>query len=156
MSRQKTAYVTGGASGIGLALVKMLVSRDIKVAISDLNLPGAQAAAQSFKSGQVIAFEVNTASWNSQVSAFENALHALGDRIDYVYPIAGIGERVSIPNDTRAKGFVKPDLTVLDVDLSGTFYTFSLAVQQMRRQEKDESGFRGKSACLSSWDALPG
>ena len=69
----------------------------------------------------------------------------LGGRIDYVYSIAGIGEKVSVPNDPKAKGFVKPDLSVLDVDLYGFLYTSSLALQQMRRQEEGEDGFRGKS-----------
>ena len=50
-----------------------------------------------------------------------------------------------MPNDPSATEFVKPMLSVIDVDLTGVVYTVSLAVQQMRRQEKDANGFRGKS-----------
>ena len=84
--------------------------------------------------------------WEQQVTAFEAAVSAFG-RVDYVYPIAGIGERAWTPHhSTGAKaGFAKPDLSVTDVDLKGVLYTCSLALQQFRRQEPDKNGFRGKS-----------
>ncbi|KAK5133285.1 hypothetical protein LTR08_008019 [Meristemomyces frigidus] len=150
---QKTAYVTGGASGIGRAVTEMLLARGVKVAIADMNLEGAidvVAATQKDKGlATVTAYELNAASWDSQVSVFEQVVKDFG-RIDFVYPIAGIGEKKSIPNDPKAQGFVKPDLSVLDVDLYGFIYTASLAIQQMRRQEKDEQGFRGKIAVVAS------
>lgn len=82
--------------------------------------------------------------WDSQVAAFEKAVKEFG-RIDYVFPIAGIGERKAIKNNPKAQGFQKPDLAVIDVDLTGVLYTAFLGIQQMRRQEKDSSGYRGKS-----------
>ena len=82
--------------------------------------------------------------WNSQAKAFSQAVHAF-ERIDYVYPIAGIGERKWMDNDASKTGFEPPDLTVMDVDLKGLLYTISLAIQQFRKQEKDSNGFRGKS-----------
>jgi len=141
---QKTAYVTGGASGIGLAVTEMLVSRGMRVAIADRNLEGAKSVAGQHR-GSVTAYELDAASWDSQASVFQSVVQDLGGRVDYVYPIAGIGERKSIVNDPKATGFAKPDLSVLDVDLNGFVYTASLAIQQMRRQGKDEQGFRGKS-----------
>ena len=78
------------------------------------------------------------------MAAFQKVLKEFG-RIDYVFAVAGIGERKWIPNDPHAVDFAKPDLSVLDVDLNGVLYTAALAIQQMRRQEKDEHGFRGKS-----------
>lgn len=150
MPQQKTAYVTGAASGIARAVTEMLVGRGYKVAIADIDHEGVKAVASQCKNGEIVAaLQLNAADWNSQVQTFEDALRALGGRIDYVYPIAGIGERMSIPNDPKSKVFVKPDLSVLDVDLYGFLYTTSLAIQQMRRQEKDEQGFRGKSELIS-------
>lgn len=87
---------------------------------------------------------VDAASWDSQAKAFGQAVADFG-RIDYVYPIAGIGERVSIANKHSSTGFEMPDLTVLDVDLTGVLYTISLAVQQFRRQEPGKNGVRGQS-----------
>jgi hypothetical protein len=84
------------------------------------------------------------------VKGFEAAISEFG-RIDYVYPIAGIGERPWTPHHTGPKdAFVKPDLSVADVDMRAVLYTCSLALQQFRRQEPDRDGFRGKSNAVSS------
>ena len=89
--------------------------------------------------------QVSTPDWDSQEAAFQKAVDAFG-RIDYVFPIAGIGERKAIKNDPKSQAaFEKPDLAVIDVDLTGVLYTAFLAIQQMRRQEKDSSGIRGRS-----------
>ncbi|KAI6865250.1 hypothetical protein KC338_g5174 [Hortaea werneckii] len=146
---QQTAYITGGGSGIGRAVTTMLVDRGYKVAIADLNYAHAKDVATAL-GPQVYAYEVDAASWESQKKAFQQALEDLGGRVDFVCPIAGIGERRSIPNDPTSTGFVKPDLACLDVDLYGVTYTVSLAVQQMRRQERDEEGYRGKIAVTAS------
>lgn len=130
----------------------MLASRGVRVCISDLNIADAQLLASNLPapaSGTHIAVECNTASWDSQLAAFQSAVKTLG-RIDYVYPIAGIGEKRFLPNNSGDSGqeFVKPMLSVIDVDLTGVVYTVSLAVQQMRRQGKDAKGYRGKSEFL--------
>jgi NAD(P)-dependent dehydrogenase (short-subunit alcohol dehydrogenase family) len=93
-----------------------------------------------------IAVQVNASDWDSQLAGFQKAVDAFG-RIDYVFPIAGIGERKAIKNDPSATSFEKPDLSVIDVDLTGVLYTAFLAIQQMRRQDKDSQGYRGKSKC---------
>ena len=108
-----------------------------------MNLDGAKAQAEKLGKG-AIAVQVNAADWDSQLAAFEKAVKEFG-RIDYVFPIAGIGERKAIKNDPKATGFQKPDLSVVDVDLTGVLYTSFLAIQQMRRQDKDSDGYRGKS-----------
>ena len=105
--------------------------------------------------------QMDVTDWNSQAKAsihpwlfppssgsdwqkvFSQVVHDFG-RIDYVYPIAGIGERRWLPHDPNATGFELPDLSVLDVDLKGLFYTVGLAIQQFRKQEP-KNGFRGKS-----------
>ena len=93
--------------------------------------------------------QLDVRDWNQQAKVFGQAVHALG-RIDYVYSIAGINERRWIENDPSLTGFEAPDLSVLDVDVTGLMYTVSLAVQQFRKQDKDENGFRGKIACVAS------
>jgi hypothetical protein len=83
------------------------------------------------------------------VKVFEAAISEFG-RIDYVYPIAGIGERPWTPHHTGPKeAFVRPDLSVTDVDMRAVLYSCSLALQQFRRQELDKDGFRGKSNAVS-------
>lgn len=122
-----------------------------KVFIADRDNKGAESVAAELnnKTGQehrvAWAHQLDVVDWESQRRAFEAALHVLGGRIDYVMPIAGIGERPWTPNgqDTTA-GFIKPELTVIDVDTIGVLYTASLAIQQFRQQGPSKHGFRGK------------
>lgn len=111
--------------------------------MADRNLSGAEEVASKIGKG-AFGVEVNAADWDSQKAAFEKAVKRFG-RIDYVFPIAGIGERKIIKNDPTALEFEKPDLSVIDVDLTGVLYTAFLAIQQFRHQDKDEKGYRGRS-----------
>lgn len=104
----------------------------------------------------------DTASWESQVSAFTAAREKLGGRIDFVAPIAGIGEKKWLPTfDEMGKvgpdgEFVRPNLAVMDVDLTGVLYTVALAIQQFRRQEPalwsetTHKKYRGKIGLVAS------
>ncbi|KIX98778.1 uncharacterized protein Z520_05239 [Fonsecaea multimorphosa CBS 102226] len=143
------AFVTGGASGIGKGVAQMLVKHNIKVFIVDRDLEGAQKVVNELGPQMAKCAQVDVASWNSQAKAFSQAVADFG-RIDYVYPIAGVGERPWIPNDPSMTGFEQPDLTVLDIDLTGVFYTVALAVQQFRKQQPGKDGFRGKIGCVAS------
>jgi NAD(P)-dependent dehydrogenase (short-subunit alcohol dehydrogenase family) len=146
----KTAYVTGGASGIGLAVAHALNQRGMRVIIADINLAAAQEAVEKLqqtaaKGQDHLAVKVDVSSWESQVAAFEEAIEA-SHRLDLVIVNAGVGEKVFVPNDGgKGKGFVKPNLGILEVDLNGFLYTSALAIQQMRRQEIDADGLRGRS-----------
>jgi NAD(P)-dependent dehydrogenase (short-subunit alcohol dehydrogenase family) len=146
----KTAYVTGGASGIGLAVAHALNQRGMRIVIADINLAGAQEAAsklqQSTTAGQEhFAVEVDVSSWESQLAAFEKTLEVV-QRLDIVIVNAGVTEAVFVPNDGgKGQGFVKPNLRTLDINLNGFLYTSALAIQQMRRQEIDADGIRGRS-----------
>jgi len=126
-----------------------------KVFIADRDITAANLLASSLNTNkdEKIAFaaQVDVTSWDQQVACFEKAIKAFGGRVDYVFPIAGIGERKWIPTkeETMTKegeaGFVKPDLTVVDADLTGVLWTVGMAIQQFRRQEVGRWGFRGKS-----------
>jgi len=104
------------------------------------------------------AVQCDTSSWDSQVAAFRRAIYwraSGGGRVDLVAPIAGIGERQWIPfpdasSAEKAQEFTKPDLTCLDVDLTGVLYTVALAVQHFRRQTRSEDGLLGRIALVAS------
>ena len=141
----QTAYLTGGASGLGAATARMLAKRGVKVFISDRDETNGKKVAEEIGGGFAV---VDLADWNSQVKAFTQALSALGGRIDLVYGIGGIGERRWLPNNaasTSGHEFEKPDLSVLEIDLTGVLYTSALAIQQGRRQDVGENGWRCKS-----------
>jgi NAD(P)-dependent dehydrogenase (short-subunit alcohol dehydrogenase family) len=91
----RTAYITGAASGIGRAIAEMLVSKGARVFLADINAKGVEAVAAEFNKSDpqnAQSTNVDVGDWNSQAEAFGKAVHAFG-RIDYVYPIAGVGER---------------------------------------------------------------
>lgn len=122
----------------------------MKVCIADYNVETAQEWAselnQKLGRDDVWAIKVDVASWESQAAAFEEAVKVFG-RIDYVFPVAGIGERRALPNRPNATGpFEKPDFTVMDVDGIGMMYSIWLGVQHFRRQKTlNKYGFKGKS-----------
>jgi NAD(P)-dependent dehydrogenase (short-subunit alcohol dehydrogenase family) len=95
---------------------KLTDSCRAKVFIADRDRTGAKAIVQELNAqrpGSAFSAQVDVASWDSQLQAFQTAAQELG-RIDYVYPIAGIGERRLLPPGagTGIEGFVKPNLEV--------------------------------------------
>ncbi|RDI82091.1 hypothetical protein Vi05172_g7912 [Venturia inaequalis] len=148
----KSAFITGGASGIGKAVVKMLSEKGVNVFIADYNTVAAESfAAELNETGKAKAAfaHVDVSDWNQLVEAFEHAIAAFG-KIDYVYPIAGIGERKWMTNKPSSHGWEAPDLSTLDVDLKAVLNTCSLAIQHFRRQDLNKQGFKGKIFCVSS------
>ncbi|KAL4895465.1 hypothetical protein BDV59DRAFT_200109 [Aspergillus ambiguus] len=138
----ESAFVTGGASGVGRAIAQMLASKNIAVFIVDRDEAGARAVAQETKGSYAV---VDVTSWESQQAAFSQAVSQLG-RIDYVFPVAGISENVWLSQSAAAAlaPFEKPNLQVLDINVTGAMYTVALAVQQFRRQTRNCHGLRGK------------
>ncbi|KAJ3528540.1 hypothetical protein NM208_g10152 [Fusarium decemcellulare] len=147
----ETAYVTGGASGIGRSLVTALVGKGMKVFVADRNLKGAEEVASALNRSTQVAWpvQVDVADWESQRQGFEAAVKELG-RIDYVFAVAGITEVPWTRSRPDATDFEKPNLSVWDVNGTGALYTSSLAIQQFRRQEPNKHGFRGKVLIVAS------
>ncbi|KAI7968203.1 hypothetical protein EIK77_010373 [Talaromyces pinophilus] len=109
------AIVTGGSSGIGLALVQHLVSLGWRVVISDINPPKVSI-------DQTVFFPADVASWDQQAKMFE-AAYAWGKRLDFCALNAGIDDRddvfdslsLNVNNPPR-----KPNTQTFDVNLTGT------------------------------------
>ncbi|KAH0848659.1 glucose 1-dehydrogenase [Fonsecaea pedrosoi] len=91
---------------------------------------------------------VDVADWDSLRQGFEKAVSQF-QRIDYIFPIAGVGETRTFPNNPASTGFQPPDLRAFEVNMNGFLYTISLALQQFRRQSVNELGFRGKRGLIS-------
>lgn len=125
----KTVIVTGGASGIGLAMVEHFASKGDNVAVFDVNLEvGKQVAssvAEKNPKAKIIFKECDVSSWKSQTKAFKDVFGEFG-RIDIVMANAGISEQgasamASIEEDEPKE----PNLKIMDVDLSGVIYSKS-------------------------------
>ena len=87
--QNKSAIVTGAASGIGLALSKELIARGAHVWLTDINEAGAQQAASSLGSDAHSALlDVRDANAVAQLVAEVDTGH---DGLDFMFNNAGIG-----------------------------------------------------------------
>lgn len=114
---QQAAFVTGGATGIGLAVARLLAARGATVAIFARNAARAEAAAAAIRDGggQALAFPADITQSAAVDEAFGQALEQL-KRVDILVNNAGL---------TRDGLFVRMTDAqwdeVLNTNLSGAF-----------------------------------
>lgn len=88
----QVAIVTGGNSGMGMALARDLIKRGWKVAIADINEN--KTFAEELADGASF-HKCNVADYDSQADMFQNVWNKYG-RIDALCANAGIVDRSSI------------------------------------------------------------
>lgn len=117
-SRDKVAFVTGAASGIGAAVATRLHRDGFAVALADLNLDAARHAAEALgATDDALAIQVDVSQEASVRAAVQAALSHFG-RIDALVNNAGIAGR-------SATSWELPDgewEKVIGIDLSGVYY----------------------------------
>ncbi|KAF3927985.1 hypothetical protein ABW20_dc0110256 [Dactylellina cionopaga] len=141
-SESQVAIITGGASGIGLALATDLVSKNWNVVIADINPQTGEAAAKQLGSSAVFHI-TDVSSWDSQLSLFKSTLEKFG-RLDFFAANAGIDDKKSIYAETKAELEKdeprQPFLKVIDVDLIAVVWGVKLASWYMRRNPSKKGG----------------
>jgi NAD(P)-dependent dehydrogenase (short-subunit alcohol dehydrogenase family) len=138
------AVVTGGASGLGLATVKALREKGVKVAIFDFNeAAGAQAAAET----GALFCHVNVTSEDSVDAGFAKARAAHGQERVLVN-CAGTGHAAKTASRDKATG--EPRHYPLDafnmiiqINLVGTFRCIAKSAAGMLTLPPQEDGDRG-------------
>ncbi len=135
----KTAIVTGGANGIGLAISRNLASAGAAVWIFDLPAEKPSEVAKSFGARACL---VDVADRQSLEHAFTDAADP-----DIVIVNAGVGSTHSLATTT-------PDLwnRTLAVNLTGAFHTLQIAAERMKRQGGGSIVF---TASTNSYDGEP-
>jgi len=120
----KTALVTGGARGIGLAISERLLSEGARVAILDRE-PGVETVAKKLgpRSRALVADVTRSAEVDRAVAA----AHAWADRLDIVVNNAGITGRSYPIWELTDEDWQQ----VLAVDLTSVFYVCRAAVKLM-------------------------
>lgn len=96
----KTALITGAARGIGLAFAQAYVAQGARVAIADINLEAARAAAKDI-GRDAIAIELNVADQASIDMAVSQTIAELG-QIDILINNAGVFTAAPLVDITRA------------------------------------------------------
>jgi NAD(P)-dependent dehydrogenase (short-subunit alcohol dehydrogenase family) len=147
-------FVTGGASGLGEATVRLLAARGAKVAIYDL--PRSKGAELAKEIGPAALFEPGDVTSEEQVAgALERVVASFGELRGLVN-CAGIGSA----SRTVGKDGKPFDLAVftrtIQVNLIGTFNVIRLAAARMIGNAPDENGERGAIVNTASVAAFEG
>ena len=133
------ALVTGGASGIGLALTKHLLGQGWKVVIADMNeevgksLVEELGANSSFVRADVTIF-------SDQIAMFKHAFIWGGSRLDFFAANAGVDDREDMhkaAEDLDENGDPRPlNLRTMDVDLTAVIQGCWIYKHYARRNVK--------------------
>ena len=121
----KTAIVTGAAQGIGYAIARRFATEGARVAIVDVDLDGAQRAADEI-GRSVIAVGADVARADEVTRAFAEVVDRFGG-VDILVNNAGI-----VGTDRPVRDLDEADWNrVLDINLKGTFLCSRAAVRHM-------------------------
>ena len=123
----RSAIVTGGAAGIGLAIAARLAAEGARVSLWDLNADALATARAEAKAVDTQALDIADAGAVAQ--AMEASVAALGDALDILVASAGI----TGPNLPVRDYPVDAWQRVIDVNLNGLFYCNRAAVPHMER-----------------------
>jgi NAD(P)-dependent dehydrogenase (short-subunit alcohol dehydrogenase family) len=115
----KVALVTGAASGIGLACVRLLARSGASVALADRNVAGVQDAGLKItaEGGDAIALDLEVSDSRSVQSMVDRTLERFA-RIDILVHCAGVSPRRAVVDMTDEDWH-----RVIAINLDGTMYT---------------------------------
>lgn len=149
--KDQVAFVTGGASGLGLATVKRIVAQGGKAVVFDLK--GEENVAEF---GDSVIFVSGDVTNEEQVAAAIERTSELGD-LRMVINCAGIGNAIRV---SGKKGPFPLDAfnKVIQVNLVGTFNVIRLAAAHMQKIEPlgEERGVIVNTASAAAFDGQVG
>ncbi|HEY0639352.1 MAG TPA: 3-oxoacyl-ACP reductase FabG [Pseudonocardiaceae bacterium] len=124
----RTAVITGGARGIGLAIARLMVEHGASVVLGDLDRDAAEAAAGSLGAGVASAAVCDVTSATEVDALLEHAVSRFG-RLDIMVNNAGI------TRDATMRKMTEEDFDlVLAVHLKGTWLGTRAAAGVLRSQ----------------------
>ncbi len=129
--KDRAAVVTGGAQGIGRAIVELLAQHGASVMVADLIADKAEETAKEIaaKTGRkIVAQSVNVSDNASAKAMIDSAIEQLG-KVDILVNNAGITRDNLIVRITEADWDA-----VLDINLKGAFNCSQAAVRSMMKQ----------------------
>ncbi len=123
----KTAVVTGGSSGIGLATAKLFQEEGARVAISGRDQKTLDAAVKLLGNG-VLAVRSDVSKLDHLDSFYATVTRKLG-RIDVLFVNAGIAKFAPVAETTESLF----DET-FNINVKGAFFTIQKAISYLERQ----------------------
>ena len=149
-----TAFVTGGASGLGAATVRLLAKQGARVAIYDLpRSKGADLEKELGGSARFLPGDVTDET--ALAAALDAALDAFGP-LRALVNCAGIGSAARTVGKDGAPFPLDVFTRTIQINLIGTFNAIRLAAARMARNEPDRGGERGAIVNTASIAAFDG
>jgi NAD(P)-dependent dehydrogenase (short-subunit alcohol dehydrogenase family) len=148
----KSALVTGGASGLGAATVRMLAGKGAKVVIADVNDKGGNDLAQELGGVKFVKTDVTD---DAQIAAaVETAVKQHGG-LHILVTTAGIGiaEKLLGKDGMHDLGRF---MRTIQINLTGTFHAIRRGANAMTANQPDEDGGRGVIVTTASVAAYEG
>ena len=130
--KDKTALVTGGAQGIGQAIVRLFLREGARVVLCDLNRQEGEALARELEQqgGQVLFVPTNVMDSQSVQGAIQAGVDRFGG-LDILVNNAGIVEQDCYLEEESEQEWNR----VLSVNLHGTFLACKYALPHLRQSK---------------------
>lgn len=126
--KDQIAVVTGGAQGIGLAVVQELIKKGVRVASWDLD--SSNADAMSAFGDQALSIDCNITDPDSVAAAYQATCDAMSTPVILVNSAGVAG-----PNETVENYDFNDWKQVFDVNVNGTFLVNKICVPGMKAQK---------------------
>ncbi|KIX07269.1 uncharacterized protein Z518_01922 [Rhinocladiella mackenziei CBS 650.93] len=151
----KTAIVTGGATGIGLGIVRHLLKKDWRVIIASSQYKNWENTSSTLDASRTTFFQTDVTSWDSNLELFRSAHKWSGGRIDLFVANAGISDLDSLMGQTDLdKDPEQPNMRPTDVNLTSVMWQLKLFIHYSRKTQRDtgtdESRFNPKMIITGS------
>lgn len=146
--RKRVAMITGGASGIGLALAQLLAKRKFHVVVADIDQPALEQCTATFaqdESMELLRLDVTDA---FAVEASVNKIRSAHGRLDYLFNNAGVGGTLDVRHATMAHW-----RRIVELNLMGVVHGIQAAYPLMIAQR---SGHIVNTASISGLVPWPG
>jgi len=149
----KSALVTGGASGLGAATVRMLAGKGAKVVIADVNEKGGSDLAQEL--GAAVKFVKTDVTADAQIAAAVDTAVKQHGGLHILVATAGIGIAEKLLGKNGMHDLDKFIRTIA-INLTGTFNAIRHGANAMTANQPDDDGGRGVIVTTASVAAYEG
>ncbi|CAM3792776.1 SDR family NAD(P)-dependent oxidoreductase [Mesobacillus thioparans] len=126
----KTAIITGGASGIGRSAAMIFAKEGAKVAIADLNIEGGRETVKLIEEqgGTAFFYEINVSDSRQMKNLISATVDCYG-QLDILFNNAGIGHPDVKSVDLDEEEWDR----IIDINLKGVFLGIKHAVPQLKK-----------------------